>query len=551
MGLGRTCAALVGVACLWPAGAWAAEAGVSLGTVGGNNRTISPALVEIDPGDTVIWTWVGPAGDTNHTTTSPISGGTPAEVWESDPDIAPNNVTHPVGDTFPHTFNTPGTYFYGCRVHADMRATVKVRGIPTAVITAAPTSPFTDQTVTFDGSQSFDDAPGTITKYEWDLDGNVATGPQGFELDTGTVSSTTTSYATTGPRSVRLRVTDDDNPARTAIATVNVTVLSRFPVASFTVSPANPQKGQQVTLASTSTDPDDPAASLTLAWDLDNDGVFTDATGTPPPQVFAVGPHTVGLRVTDPAGHASTTTRTFTVTNQLPTASFTANPNSVLTGQTVNFDGTGSSDVAPGAITTYAWDLDGDTIFELSGTNATPSRSYPSPGTFTTRLRVTDDDGGTSTTTRTVTVTAPPSQEPPPASSPPPADPAPVLPAPSPAGDPAPVLPPAVTVAGPARQRALRQRGIVVTGGCDRACALVVRGSVNVPGASRVFRLRQVTRSLSAAGTARVKLALPRAAQAAIRSALRRRKRVTATVSVAAADAAGTSTRTRRIALIG
>lgn len=548
MGLRRTCAALAGVGFLLPGTAWAGH--VPTHVTLGNDRQILPANITVDPGDTVTWEWVGP--DFNHST-SAFSGQ--AEFWDSDP--TGNNIDHPpsggVNHTFTHLFNEPGTYAYRCQVHPDrMQGTVKVRGIPTAVVTAAPTSPFTDQTVTFDGSQSFDDAPGTITKYEWDLDGSAATGPQGFEVDTGTVSSTTTSYASTGLRSVRLRVTDDDTPARTAVATVNVTVLSRFPVASFTVSPANPQKGQQVTLTSTSTDPDDPAASLTLAWDLDNDNVFTDATGTPPPQVFAVGPHTVGLRVTDPAGHASTTTRNFTVTNPLPTATFTATPNSVLTGETVNFDGTGATDPAPGTITNYAWDLDGDNVFELSGLNATPSRSYSSPGTITTRLRVTDDDGATSTTTRTVTVSAPPSPEPPPGSStPPPSEPAPALPAPSPAGDPAPVLPPAVTVAGPARQRALRQRGIVVTGGCDRACSLAVRGSVNVPGASRVFRLRQVTRSLTAAGTVRVKLALPRAAQAAIRSALRRRKRVTATISVAATDSAGTSTSTRRIALIG
>lgn len=560
MGVRRCCAVFVGIACVAPGAAEARHLPnhVELG----NDRQILPTLITIDPGDTVTWEWVGPdLGDFNHSTTSMHNLG--VEIWDSDQGVATNNINHPpingVNQTFSRQFNEPGTYFYGCRVHDTMRANVKVRGIPTASFTtwttnpAMPTTtPFTGQALNFDASASFDDLGGTITKYEWDLDGDLATGPQGFELDTATVPTTSTSYPDAGARTVRLRVTDNDVPvARTDVETRTITVRSRVPTASFTVSPNPANEAAIVTFnGSASSDPGDDQIE-TWEWDLDGDMIFEVLpSGNPMTTTSypAFGTRTARLKVTDTAGNFHITTRPVNVVNQPPVASFTATPNSVLTGETVSFDATASSDPAPGSVASYTWDLDGDNTFETNtGATPTTSRSYSSAGSITVRLRVTDDDGGTNITTRTVAVNAPPPQDPPPAESPPP-----VLPAPSIGGGSATVLPPALTLRGAAKQRALRQRGIIVTGGCDRACSLSARGSLNVPGgASRVFRLKPVTRRLTAAGSARIKLALPKAAQTAIRRALRTRKRVTATITAAATDASGSSTKTRRITLIG
>ncbi|MBY0261500.1 MAG: hypothetical protein K2Q20_04115, partial [Phycisphaerales bacterium] len=57
----------------------------------------------------------------------------------------------------------------------------------------------------------------------------------------------------------------------------------------------------------------------------------------------------------------------------------------------------------PAGITAYAWDLDGDGIFETGG--AQPSRQYPSTGTYTVSLRVTDSNGLTATDSINVVVT--------------------------------------------------------------------------------------------------------------------------------------------------
>ncbi|MGH2989111.1 MAG: PQQ-dependent sugar dehydrogenase [Solirubrobacterales bacterium] len=81
--------------------------------------------------------------------------------------------------------------------------------------------------------------------------------------------------------------------------------------------------------------------------------------------------------------------------NQPPTARAAASPQSGPAPLAVNFDGTGSSDPDPGDSLTYAWDLDGDGLFDDS-TSPTPSHEYD-VGTHTVRLRVTDEEGESDT----------------------------------------------------------------------------------------------------------------------------------------------------------
>ena len=50
------------------------------------------------------------------------------------------------------------------------------------------------------------------------------------------------------------------------------------------------------------------------------------------------------------------------------------------------------------------WDLDGDNSFETAGTGMTATRSFPKKGSYTVRVRVTDNLGLTATATMVVTV---------------------------------------------------------------------------------------------------------------------------------------------------
>ncbi|MGH2980076.1 MAG: PQQ-dependent sugar dehydrogenase [Solirubrobacterales bacterium] len=93
----------------------------------------------------------------------------------------------------------------------------------------------------------------------------------------------------------------------------------------------------------------------------------------------------------------------YTVANQPPTAVATATPVNGVMPLEVTFSGLGSTDPDLGDVLTYAWDLDGDNLLDDS-TDAEPTFTYETPGTYTVTLQVTDTRGATATTTVTVTV---------------------------------------------------------------------------------------------------------------------------------------------------
>jgi hypothetical protein len=76
------------------------------------------------------------------------------------------------------------------------------------------------------------------------------------------------------------------------------------PTAAFSFAPPAPVAGQVVTFTSQSTDPEDPVDE---SWDLDGDGVFTDANGPVATWSFVAGRHLVQLRVVDAAQAESIT----------------------------------------------------------------------------------------------------------------------------------------------------------------------------------------------------------------------------------------------------
>ena len=108
-------------------------------------------------------------------------------------------------------------------------------------------------------------------------------------------------------------------------------------------------------------------------------------------QVSGASPFMYGVEVVKPGA-----------SNQAPNASVTTSATDVETGQTIDFDASGSND-SDGSIASYEWDFDDGT----TATGPTPSHSYDSAGTYTVELTVTDDGGATDTATTTVTVTEP------------------------------------------------------------------------------------------------------------------------------------------------
>jgi len=92
--------------------------------------------------------------------------------------------------------------------------------------------------------------------------------------------------------------------------------------------------------------------------------------------------------------------------NSPPVAVVGAVPTSGPVPLTVNFTGSASSD-PDGDPLSYAWDLDGDGLFD-DATVANPSFTYTTAGTYLVSLQVADGQGGFDTETVTITATGGP-----------------------------------------------------------------------------------------------------------------------------------------------
>jgi hypothetical protein len=176
--------------------------------------------------------------------------------------------------------------------------------------------------------------------------------------------------------------------------------------------------------ASGTTDPDLPNETLTYAWDLDNDGQYTDATGVNPTFSAALldGPSTVtvGLRVTDYFGATSDVTVDLTVDNEAPTltlnpvTSIQENGVATLTGTitdpgtldtftlTINWDDPAS----PDNIETYTFGASatGSQPFTLTHRYLDDNPTGTASDAYIISVTLTDDDTETATSSATATI---------------------------------------------------------------------------------------------------------------------------------------------------
>ncbi len=318
-----------------------------------------------------------------------------------------------------------GTYTYRLTV-TDNGGATDTDDVTITVNAAANQAPAanagTDRTITLPTNSSSlsgsgsTDADGTIASYAW----QQISGPSASALSATNTANITVSNLQAGTYTYRLTVTDNDGATDTddVTVTVNAAPPNQAPVANAGSNRAITLPTNSANLTGSGTDADGTIASYAWQQISGPSASALSATNTANITVsnLVAGTYTYRLTVRDDDGATAADDVTVTVSpavNQAPVAN--AGTNRTITLPTSSTSLTGSGTDADGTIAAYLWvQVSGPSASALSATNtANITVSNLVAGTYTYRLRVTDNDGATDTDDVTVTVNAaPPNQAP-------------------------------------------------------------------------------------------------------------------------------------------
>ena len=327
------------------------------------------------------------------------------------------------GTSVTHTYGSPGDKTFRMRV-TDWTGEVTTSQFTITVAAKPPPPPPPNQSpvpqFTFDDSsprvgqqvsvESFSfDPDGNVTKVEWDFDGDQ-------DYDDGDANETDNvgsfpGYSTPGTKTIRLRVTDNDNATSVLARSLTVGPLpdNVSPVANFAFQPAGPVVGQQVTVESFSHDPDGNVTKV--EWDFDGDADYDDGDGIETDNLGSFtyttpGTKTIRLKVTDNDNASTVLAREVTVApappNKLPVVSIAVSPKRPTVGEQTSFQSFAYD--PDGSVAAQRWDLDGDGDFDEDVTGPTAFTTFTTPGKRVVRLQVRDNEGALQTATVDVDV---------------------------------------------------------------------------------------------------------------------------------------------------
>jgi PKD repeat protein len=253
----------------------------------------------------------------------------------------------------------------------------------TASLVTSRNSLLTGEVVLLDasGSQSND---GSITLYEWDLDGD------GF-FDASSISSTWEhAYADSGFVAAQVRVTND--LGQSALSNpISMTIINRSPVASFEAALGDAEEKTPIQVRSLASDVDGTIA----AWSYTFGDGGTSSHSDPTHGYAAAGIYTVTLTVTDNHGALSEVfERQVEILNLAPVAGFLVQQSTLNAGQTLTIIDQSVDPSLDGRIVHVAWDF-GDGAFAAGSpsVNGVYTHTFTAPGIYTIALYVIDNDG--------------------------------------------------------------------------------------------------------------------------------------------------------------
>ncbi|HEY6887529.1 MAG TPA: PKD domain-containing protein, partial [Solirubrobacter sp.] len=348
-------------------------------------------------------------GESLYFGTDPTPGITYA--WDLDDD---GEFDDAAGASTSRSFSTPGPKEIRVRA-SDALGNFKVgravanispaigNRVPALSLSARASSPVNANVSLYGYVQAAADAP--ITGYSWDLDADGA-------FDDGTANPINISFATVGPHTVSVRVSDTAGGVSIQRSVIDVYEGNRAPTVLLqrndgpsedraTVNQAIPMLAYDQGLG-------DPI--VRYAWDTDEDGQFddySDTSATTHTLQFAT-PGTHRVRVLASAASGATDIATMSFVVSVATQQANREPRPQISGATSA--GVGRSitlyGYAPdpdGDAVGYAWDLDDDGAFDDS-TSPTVSTAFATPGTHRVRLRASDIRGGAATATWSISV---------------------------------------------------------------------------------------------------------------------------------------------------
>jgi len=306
-----------------------------------------------------------------------------------------------------HTYTKAGNYSVSLRVvdnnggdaTVTLALVVAVNRLPNANV-GGPYSSAEGSVIAFDGTASADPDGDALT-YDWDF---------GDATPHGTGPTPSHTYVDNGSYAVKLVVTDPYGSKSTTSQTTATVANATPSIASFT-GPASGMTGVALTVNGSFTDVgtrDTHTATVDWGDSQTSNGTVQESGGSGTVAAThtyaATGSYTILLRLADNGGAAATATLAITIADPVyppPTAS-AGGPYGGSEGQSLAFDGSGSTSSAPGS-PTYDWDF-GDN--SAHGTGVSPAHGYVDNGTYTVTLIVTDGSGVASQPSQTTATIA-------------------------------------------------------------------------------------------------------------------------------------------------
>ncbi|HEX9746713.1 MAG TPA: PKD domain-containing protein [bacterium] len=262
------------------------------------------------------------------------------------------------------------------------------------------------ETITFDGTDSFDPEEGELHVFEWDFDGDGLYNDGFFDI-------TPYQYLETGVYEVDLRVCDTPGLCDTLNNPILIQIYegdNTPPVAHAEASSTFGYEGDTITFDGSGSFDAEDGAPASWSWDLDGDGVFGDSPFIVADKTYnTASTYMVDLKVTDSEGLFDFLNEKIEVlivpvgTNLPPDADGQINCTTPFTGQIVKFSDF-SSDF-DGTVVKWEWDFgEGDGWEDFTPTMGNTFHTYENQGVYNVDLRVTDDLDKTDTLDNKITV---------------------------------------------------------------------------------------------------------------------------------------------------